>query len=1586
MAEEDALVDLAQLGRAKPSQDPRRKRIVLNYADWKEWACEEGNMNLSPELAWVYFETFDLISEPGSAHRLKLTQKEQKQQTSEGIAEKLRSKIHVPMIEFLLFLFIQHYGRANFKTIDHTEELPPALSSPELKETYVYHITSLKRARLKFLRHHMEDIISLLLHLESYRRWSVSGRPEQEIRVPAAHVMALDWLIRVEGAYRPFSQVVLDQQHHRATGYSKITETFVMSALLTWVRDRLVLPPPAVLSEAKPLICVDEETGPAVLARLSRTTQLWEESRLRMRDVHISKCSVTILYILAPLRHVWIDECVRCTVVLGPVAGVLHISNSRRCTVVAPCVRFMARSVADTTAHLCTNTRPLLLDSTQDLTLAPYHTFYGALGRHLEEARILPTRNLWNHPIRISPSGWQPADTNLLDPQDLCPFVIPFDVPGDTVANPCALSPAYERGMLDNIEFVDQLKGRLRSAQDRDDIPQETVQQFEHSMHAAFLEWLMYTKRLRQVHDLNTTGSRPASALSSADHITNQPQHSSNHSLHSSFSIQSRQPSNDDLPPPSQQQQQQQQQQQAGLTLSLSSDKELPKYLLALFPPNQALCQPIGDAIHLVDVSRDPSSACTEELVDGLVFCRNRDPAFAAPCDVIRRSRASCDIGYRCLMCNNPPANLVDAFCVPVCGDGMVVEREYSCDDGNLVPGDGCDENCHIETGWDCDVGPPGPTKCTMRCGDRFRVHTALAQEECDDGNLRDGDGCSSTCTIEEGYMCIDHGLVSVCTGICGDGLKVPADSCDDGNFIDGDGCSSTCEIEPGWKCPFCDPELLRTSCCIPWCGDGRLVANEQCDTDVVPIKRFNKGGCDRNCKLRIGWYCEGEPSVCTTVCGDGMFAREQGSPEECDDGNLIDGDGCSSNCEVERGYKCIIHAEAPDTSDCTSFCGNGIILPNEECDDRNRHPNDGCTQCTVDEGYVCEGEPSECRRLRDCEPGLGPDGVTADITAKPTGFDVQVLCLRHTGNRAQGASLPCIPIGAQLNPVVTVTATVGLQLLCPGSDPIKTAASDAIYLLCRGDLSTLQVSASASVVLDGPRLTLKQLAKRTVASSFAGPVVAIGSIGLLAYDVVQDIVAALDAVAAFRQRIPQLRACAQAAVTAAQGDVADAICEDRNHLRSDLQQCLSGISQYLSFDVHPGSDRRRRQSDQPRHVKEEEQATPVSHERVVRTTPSFRWPPAKDAHESNAYDPVVLASLPLNLTVNSTGEGSDVFAVDVGEGVAVAADGQFLHSDEGTCLPALCGPATSLPVTGFANDSTNTTFINETTTATTPTPTTTPANASEQETLLVPVWQPFAAFSQQDAMHTVASVAAAANVSATRVRIVDIRPVHTETTEEHVLLLVYVSGDESGNATRRVLEADSLQARIAAPTTTTTTTTTVAATTTTTTTTTTSMPLPPPPSSSSTKSAAGPEPLTTRDQSQEPRATTSSATMRTAPSSTATNANHETSPQASLPNFFTIVSTTTTTAHITTAKDVEEASSSTERLTTRALAGIIAGAVCGVVVLAVIAVKCHAKKRARLSPAEQSDCTNPQRRELATLEGFDIGDVQENTTALSEI
>jgi cysteine-rich repeat protein len=138
----------------------------------------------------------------------------------------------------------------------------------------------------------------------------------------------------------------------------------------------------------------------------------------------------------------------------------------------------------------------------------------------------------------------------------------------------------------------------------------------------------------------------------------------------------------------------------------------------------------------------------------------------------------ACPIGDRCCSgrCCDVPATACaeDAACgaaqccAPRCGDGYVDPGEQCDLDGqNGQPGSGCTSDCRLEgrctgsgagtcrTAADC---PPGEGCCGNGVPE--------GGEECDDGNLADGDCCSSTCQAETAPACLP--LPAICAGVIG--------------------------------------------------------------------------------------------------------------------------------------------------------------------------------------------------------------------------------------------------------------------------------------------------------------------------------------------------------------------------------------------------------------------------------------------------------------------------------------------------------------------------------------------------------------------------------------------------------------------------------------------------------------------------------------------------------------------------------------------------------------------------------------------------------------------------------------------------
>lgn len=91
-----------------------------------------------------------------------------------------------------------------------------------------------------------------------------------------------------------------------------------------------------------------------------------------------------------------------------------------------------------------------------------------------------------------------------------------------------------------------------------------------------------------------------------------------------------------------------------------------------------------------------------------------------------------------------PEAGTIYTILLDYCSSGLIRGGE-DCDDGNLIDGDGCSSFCRVENGFTCDNGS-GPSVCSSSCGDGI---IDRANEECDDGNRQSGDGCSTSCQFE---------------------------------------------------------------------------------------------------------------------------------------------------------------------------------------------------------------------------------------------------------------------------------------------------------------------------------------------------------------------------------------------------------------------------------------------------------------------------------------------------------------------------------------------------------------------------------------------------------------------------------------------------------------------------------------------------------------------------------------------------------------------------------------------------------------------------------------------------------------------
>lgn len=90
----------------------------------------------------------------------------------------------------------------------------------------------------------------------------------------------------------------------------------------------------------------------------------------------------------------------------------------------------------------------------------------------------------------------------------------------------------------------------------------------------------------------------------------------------------------------------------------------------------------------------------------------------------------------------------------------------------------------------------------------------------------------------------------------CGDGIIAGEEICDDGNEDNEDGCSSTCSIENGW---YCEGEV-KSVCKDFICGNGILEGEEVCDDGEAPTEANDLVNCLNDCSGPVeGYRCNEE-------------------------------------------------------------------------------------------------------------------------------------------------------------------------------------------------------------------------------------------------------------------------------------------------------------------------------------------------------------------------------------------------------------------------------------------------------------------------------------------------------------------------------------------------------------------------------------------------------------------------------------------------------------------------------------------------------------------------------------------------------
>lgn len=363
------------------------------------------------------------------------------------------------------------------------------------------------------------------------------------------------------------------------------------------------------------------------------------------------------------------------------------------------------------------------------------------------------------------------------------------------------------------------------------------------------------------------------------------------------------------------------------------------------------------------------------ELANTYTSATNINLSEFCPQNTTRISLSGQEIS-RCERCFVSSESLIACPEPGICKDGFLQISYEECDDGLDDELSVCSHYCdRPKDGYKCRFTNKNQTECVSICGDGIWIN---GSESCDDGNLINGDGCDINCRREGGFLCaIESGqtyttcrrCAEFCSGCNGEGVCV---SCASPYRNFNGSCYAQCPaktFEKGGACYECTGENCGE---CAWNYSGNKEKCNKCLENFVLVDNLT---CNSSCPAQNYYilddtHCNSCPKNCSqcffnqslkeiqcTGCIEGFFLYLADCVNECEKGYFFNGftcEKCMENCSQCSNNltcdECSASYVITLQKTCAEACGS------HEYNDSTGH----CRECDIACG-ACENSSENC-------------------------------------------------------------------------------------------------------------------------------------------------------------------------------------------------------------------------------------------------------------------------------------------------------------------------------------------------------------------------------------------------------------------------------------------------------------------------------------------------------------------------------------------------------------------------------------------------------------------------------------------------
>ena len=460
-----------------------RKLHILSEIDFKipmkEWLKNAMEIGLTKVEATVLFQTFKIYEGD---------QPESQPSTKNRYESSTNNKNSVDVRYFGLFFALQSFSqRTKISLIlDKTEKNPnyftSPLSSPRGKSSNNYRLAN-QGMEYQFILNYIKSNLKLFLRIVA------SDIHNTETTINANEFNTLKFLFTIEGN----NHNSLHDKNKKNYSLSSHLHCFDNLPPVTKINMNIINEfLSSALSTSAP-----ELSNYATIKGLSKCVTIKTGNEYQNKNLLISNCDDTYIYINTNVSNCKISLCTNCTIVIAVASKIISIDKCEKCNICIITNFTRISNMIDSNVYLFSVYEPILYGDNRGLKLGPHNVTYNDLYLHVKESRLTISQNSYkNFSLPIYLNNNNKEHVYIIKPEEFTTIVVPFDVkdPFNYILTPKPYLEVVQKryNNYNNIQKMIKEAGFQES--------QEKA--FHIALQGFFREWLVTSGNFKPMNDL----------------------------------------------------------------------------------------------------------------------------------------------------------------------------------------------------------------------------------------------------------------------------------------------------------------------------------------------------------------------------------------------------------------------------------------------------------------------------------------------------------------------------------------------------------------------------------------------------------------------------------------------------------------------------------------------------------------------------------------------------------------------------------------------------------------------------------------------------------------------------------------------------------------------------------------------------------------------------------------------------------------------------------------------------------------------------------------------------------------------------